>query len=207
MKQPQIFEKQIAEIGRVQLLQPLLIRRVKLDAAPIRETEGVARGHLVRREPLVFPAVDQPGKLPGGPTLFIEALRLDELLDEPDLVVRIEDREILREADKLGMAAQNAHADGVERSEPRHALDGAANKLAHALFHFARRLVGEGHGENLVRPRAVRPEDVRDARGQHPRLSGACACQNEHRTVQPLDGLALLGVQAFEVRGFRRKGL
>ena len=105
------------------------------------------------------------------------------------------------------MAAQNAHADGVERAEPGHALHGAAHELAHALFHFARGLVGEGHGENFVRPRAVRPEDVRDARGQHPRFASARACQNEHRPVQPLDGLALLGVQTFEIRGFRRKGL
>ena len=94
LEQPQVFEQQIAEIGRVQLLQPLLIRRVKLDAAPIREAESVARGHLLRDQPLVLPAVDQPGKLPRGPALFVEPLRLDELLDEPDLVVRVEDREI-----------------------------------------------------------------------------------------------------------------
>ena len=46
---------------------------------------------------------------------------------------------------------------------------------------------------------------MRDARGQHPRLAGACPRQNENRPIQPLDGLALFGVETFEVRGFRRK--
>ena len=155
-EKPDVFEKQIAEIDGVQLLQPLLIRRIQLDAAPVREAESGACGDFFRDEALVLPAVDQPGKLPRGPALFVEPLRLDDLLDEPDLVVHIEDGEIGREAHKLGMAAQNAHADGVERAEPGHALDGAADKLAHALFHFARGLVGEGHGQNLVRARAPR---------------------------------------------------
>ncbi len=53
LEQPQIFEQQIAEIGRVQLLEPLLIRRVKLDAAPLREAESVARRHLLRDQSLV----------------------------------------------------------------------------------------------------------------------------------------------------------
>ncbi len=174
---------------------------------PFAKLKASLAGTFAGIRPLFFQPSMQPGKLPRGPALFVEPLRLDELLDEPDLVVRIEDREVRRKPHKLGMAAQNAHADGVERAEPGHALHRAAHKLAHALFHLARGLVGEGHGENFVRARAVRPEDVRDARGQHPRFACACARQNEHRAIQPLDSLALLGVQTFEVRGFRRKGL
>ena len=40
---------------------------------------------------------------------------------------------------------------------------------------------------------------MRDARGQHPRLAGACACQHQHRPVQGLDRLALFGVEPGEI--------
>jgi hypothetical protein len=50
------------------------------------------------------------------------ALALDHLLDEPDLVVGVEDREAGLQADQLGMPAQDLDADGVEGAEPGHAL-------------------------------------------------------------------------------------
>ena len=66
----------------------------------------------------------------------------------------------------------------------------AADQRADALLHLARRLVGEGDGEDLAsgRARPVR-EDVGDARGQHARLAGAGAGQHQHRPVDRLDRL------------------
>ncbi len=96
--------------------------------------------------------------------------------------------------DQLGVAAQDLDADGVERAEPRHALDGAADEIADALLHLARRLVGEGDGENLAREGAAGGEDVRDARRQHARLAGAGAGKDQHRAVERLDRLALLRI-------------
>ena len=42
-------------------------------------------------------------------------------------------------------------------------------------------------------------EDVGDAGGQHARLAGAGAGQHQHRAVERLDRLALLGVEAGEI--------
>jgi hypothetical protein len=37
----------------------------------------------------------------------------------------------------------------MEGAEPLHALDGAADEIADAMLHLARRLVGEGDGKDL----------------------------------------------------------
>ena len=98
------------------------------------------------------------------------------------------------------MAAQDLHADGVEGAEPGHALDHAADDLADAVLHLARRLVGEGDGEDLARPGAAGGEDMADAHGEHAGLAGAGAGQHQNRAVERLDRLALLGIEAGEIR-------
>ena len=98
------------------------------------------------------------------------------------------------------MTAQDLDADRVERAEPRHALDLAADELADALLHLARGLVGEGHGEDLAAAGAAGGEDVGDTGGEDARLAGSSAGQNKQGAVERLDRLALLRVQPFEIR-------
>ena len=104
------------------------------------------------------------------------------------------------------MAAQDAHADRVKRAEPRHALDHAADDLADAAFHFARGLVGEGHGQNFAWTGAAGGEDVRNADGEHAGFTGAGAGQHQHRSVKRFDRLPLFGVQPGEVGRARAAG-
>ena len=144
------------------------------------------------------------GEHPRRPALLVELLGLQELLDQADLVVDVEDGEVVLQADQLGMAAQDLDADRVEGAEPGHALDDLADHLADALLHLARRLVGEGDGEDFARLRAAEVEDMGDAGGQHPGLAGSGAGQHQHRAVQRLHRLALLGVEIGEIgRGAR----
>ena len=103
------------------------------------------------------------------------------------------------------MAAQELDADGVEGAEPGHALDHLADEHADALLHLARRLVGEGDGEDLGRVGAAGREDMGDAGGQHPRLAGARTRQHQHRAVHGLDGAALLGIEAGEIGALRAR--
>src|SRR3546814_1372763 len=70
------------------------------------------------------------------------------------------------------MAAQHLRGDAVEGAEPLHALDRVADHPPDALAHLARRLVGEGDGEDFGWPRAARRDDVREARGQRRGLAG-----------------------------------
>ena len=198
-EQPDAFEQQVAEVRRVERLQPLLIRGVELLALAAAEARAFAGRHLLGRQPAVLPAIDELRQHAAGPALLIQILNRDQLLHQPDLVVGVEDGEVLLQAHQLGMAAQDLHADGMEGAEPRHALDDLADHAADALLHLARRLVGEGDREDLGRARAAGRQDVGDARGEHARLAGAGAREHQHRTIQRHHRFALLRVEIVQV--------
>ena len=163
LEQPQVFEQQVAEIGRVQLLEPLLIGRVKLDAAPVREAERLARRHLRRASsPLFFQPSISPASWRAGQRfsssfsawmsclmsrIWSSVSRMVKLLESP-----------------TSSAWRRRMRMPMEWNVPSQGMPSAAppSELADALLHLARGLVGEGHGEDFVRPRAVRPQD--DAR-------------------------------------------
>ena len=151
-----------------------------------------------RIEAAILPPVDQARQGARRPALVVDVLRLQDLLDETDLVVGVEDGEIRLEAHQFGVTAQDLGADRMERAHPGHALDDAGQE-ADALAHFARRLVGEGHRQNLVRPGAARSDEMGDARGQDAGLADPGSGEHEHRPVERFDRVALFFVQALEV--------
>ena len=105
---PQRLEQQVAEIGGVQHLQPLLVGGVELRAARRRRRRSASPSrHVLRRQPLVLPVVDMAGELAGRPALLVDAGGLDDLLHQADLVVGVEDGEAGFQPGQLGMAAQD----------------------------------------------------------------------------------------------------
>ena len=80
---------------------------------------------------------------------------LQALLDEPDLVGLVVDREVRPVAEPLGLAAQDPAAGGMEGEDPDRA-GGAAEHPLEALAHLAGGLVRERDREDLVRLRARR---------------------------------------------------
>ena len=78
--------------------------------------------------------------------------------------------------------------------------------LRDAVEHLARRLVGEGDGQDLRRPGAAGDQLMGDAGGQHARLAGAGAGQHQQRAALVDDRQALLRVQPLEIgAGARRR--
>ncbi len=199
-EQADVLQQQVAEVGGIERLQPLLIRDVKLLALAVGKARRLAGGNILGREAAVLPAVDQHRQHARGPALLVELLGLQDLLHHADLVVGVEDREIVLQADQFGVPAQDLHADRVEGAEPGHALDDLPDHLADAVFHFARRLVGEGDGKNLARMRAAEVQYVRDARGEHAGLAGTGAREHQHGAIERFHGLALLRVEVGEIR-------
>ena len=63
-KQPETFEQQVTEIAGVQFLQALLILGIERRTLAVGEREGLAFGHLVGRQALVLPRVDERRQLP-----------------------------------------------------------------------------------------------------------------------------------------------
>ena len=199
-KQPDGLEQEIAEIRGVERLETLLIGGIELEAAPKGETRGLASRHFVRGEPAVLPIIDQARQRTRRPLLLVDILGFEHLLHQTDLIVGVEDGEGRLEVDELGMTAQDLHPDGVKGPEPRHALDHLADHPADPLLHLARRLVGEGDGEDLGRSRAPEAEDVGDAGGQHPCLAGPGAGEHQQRAVKRLDRKPLLGIEPGKIR-------
>ena len=195
----QRVEQEVAEIGRVERLEPLLICGIERATLSEREALRFAFGNINRLQPTILPAVDEGGKRPRGPTLLVDVRGFENLLHQAQLIVGVENGEIGFETGKLRIPAQHARADRMERTEPLHAFDHAADQIADALLHFARGLVGEGDGEHLPRPGAVRGEDVGKARGQHARLARARAGQNQHGAVDRQHGFALFGIEPCQI--------
>ena len=192
------MQQQVAEIDRVEGLQARLVGGVELAAAAVGEAAFVA-GHLPGPLGAVLPAVDHRGEHPCRPALLVNVPGAEQLLDQPDLVVGVEDGEGRFQPRQLGVAAQDPDADGVEGAEPRHALDGTADQFADPLLHLARRLVGEGDGEDLAGPGALVVDQMRQPGGQHPGLAGARTRQHQHRAVERLDRLALVRVELRQI--------
>jgi hypothetical protein len=82
-----------------------------------------------------------------------------------------------------------------------------SKQLLDAMLHLARRLVGEGDGEDFARPGAAGGEDVGDARGELARLASAGAGEHQNRPIQALDRKPLFGIEAGEIARARRRRL
>ena len=93
--------------------------------------------------------------------------------------------------------AQHAVAEGVEGRD-RGLRVAVGDELVDALGHLGRGLLGEGEGQDLLGPRALRGDEVRDAAGEHRGLAGAGARDDEQRPLAVEHRLALGLVQALE---------
>ena len=198
-KDAQHVEQQVAKIAGVQGLQALLILRIELGAATGREGFGFSGVDLLGSPAAILPAVDEAGELTRGPALLVEAGGLDQLLQDAQLIVGVEDREVGVEADELGVAAQHARGDGMEGPEPRHALERSAGQSADALAHFAGGFIGEGDGEDLAWPGAASRDQMREPGGQRGGLAGAGASKNEDGPLGRQHGLALGRVEPLDI--------
>ena len=163
--------------------------------------------HLVGRLAAVLAALDDRQQGARRPAPRVEVRGLDHLLQQTQLVVGIEDGEVGLQPDQLGVAAQQARAERMEGAEPQ-PLEAVPEQQRRALDHLARRLVGEGDREHLIRPRPAGHEQMGEARGQHAGLAGAGAGEHQERPVVRLDRSALRRVEGVEVarrRGRRRR--
>ena len=195
----QRLEQEIAEINGVQRFQTRLIALVERRPSSAGECRRFARRRVRRIQAAILPSVDEIRERSRRPAFFVQVIRLEELLEQAQLVIGVEDGEIRSQAHKLGMHAQDLGADRMERAEPRHALFGPGEG-GDAHPHLPRRLVGEGHRQDFVGASAAGGDEMRDPGGQDARLADARPGENENRPVERLDRAPLLLVQAVEVR-------
>ena len=129
--------------------------------------------------------------------------RAEDFSDGTDLLRLVVNDEILLVPEFLDVLAQDPDTEGVEGANGRlnqfavFILD-LRDELAHPLLHLAGRLVGERHAEN-IRGRYPPLDHVSDPVGDHPRLAGTGARQNQHGTTNGLDGVTLFRIERPEI--------
>src|SRR5579859_6669629 len=97
----------------------------------------------------------------------------------------------------LGVGGREA---GVLARDPRFpAFSRLWHQACYTFLHFPGGLVGEGDAEDVAGCNAV-PDQVGDAEGDDPRFARAGTRQNEQRSPQGLDGLALLRVERGQIQ-------
>ena len=187
------MEQQVVEVDGRRGEHPLLVARIDLGHDVAERAAGL-RLVAVGGDQLVLRAGDRLGQPVGREVERLDVVGFDHPLDRLPGVVRVVDREVRREADELGVLPQHLRPEAVERAEPDPHPGG---ELGHAALHLVGRFVGEGEGQNLRRPHAVR-EQVGDAVGDHARLAAARPGQHQQRSVAVQHGLALRFGEMFE---------
>ena len=110
------------------------------------------------------------------------------------------DREGRAVPEPVGVRAQDAQAGRVEGRDP-HLLGGRADQVGHAGAHLARRLVGEGDGQDSPGRRVPGGEQVGDTAGQHARLARAGPGDDQERSAAVLHRGALRQGEIVDQRG------
>ena len=80
--------------------------------------------NMVRAQPFVFLTVDVPHRLTRRPLFLVKVHRLDQTLQQTELVFAVEDLKILRQVGVHMMRAQQAVRQAVEGANPHAALAG-----------------------------------------------------------------------------------
>ena len=115
--------------------------------------------------------------------------------DQCQPVVLVVDRELPGKPEALGFPPEQSRRERVEGPDPE-STGIACQELADPALHLACGLVGERHREDALRRDAVRIDQVRDARREHPGLAGSGAGDHQDRSMHVLRGFSLRGIEA-----------
>ncbi|MNN21633.1 hypothetical protein D3C81_1349620 [compost metagenome] len=193
----EVVQQQVAEVAGVQRGQPLLIGGVEGVALAVGEV--LARRQLLGRPAAVLPVVDQVGQRLGRVLLGVDIGGFEQLLEQPFLIVGVQDGEAGLQPHQFGVTAKDLGRDRVEGAEPAQALGRGADQVGDPLAHLARGLVGEGDDQQFPGLGPARRQDVGQTGGQDAGLARAGAGQDQNRPLGRLDRQPLFGVQAGQV--------
>jgi hypothetical protein len=144
--------------------------------------------------------IDEMHQLARRILLVVDVEVLQQALDRRQLVGRIENLELRRQPGLAVVRAQEAVAEAVKGADP-HAAGIDRQHRRQARLHFLRRLVGEGHRQNALRPDLPGRDQPGDARGQHARLAAAGTGEDQGVLRRQRDGGELRRIEMGEQIG------
>ena len=176
--------QQIIKVDLILILAQLFVNDVDLLGGGVAIVVGF---DLADVDQLVFPAADRPLDLAWVDGLGVKLEDFVSLFVQSELIVFVEDRELIAEAERGQLLLHDAQTGRVERGDPR-GLD--VQQSMHAILHLARRLVGEGDREDAV-GRSALLDDVGDPVGDDAGLARTGTGDHQQRPFNAVDGLAL----------------
>ncbi len=189
--------EQVVEVHRVRPEHPPLVERVDVGDGLVVERLDALQV-LLGRDELVLRVRDLGVDAAGDEALRVALELLQAVLRQPDLVGLVVDREVRPVAEPRRLAAEDPAARGVEREDPDRPRD-VAEQVLEPRAHLPRRLVRERDGEDLVRLRALRGDEVGDAARERAGLPRPRAGDDEHGPLRLEHGLPLGGIEVGEV--------
>lgn len=173
---------QVVEVHGVGLAQTALVLHVDLTQQSLLVggalPQPVAVGLLV--DQLVLEVGDLVAERPRRVAPGVQVQVAHHHRHQALRVGRVVDREARRDADDLGLAAQDPDARRVEGGHP-HGAGPAADDRLDPLAHLGGRLVGEGDRHDLAGLHVAGGEQVGDPLGEHAGLARPRARHDEQR--------------------------
>ncbi len=84
----------------------------------------------------------------------------------------------------------------MEGADRQAAAFAALEQGADPFLHFARSLVGKGHGDDVLGADAAILDQVGDLAGDHAGLAGACTGEHQKRAADVVHGFLLPGIES-----------
>ena len=191
-------QQQLRKIDQAAALADLLVATGTSDhLAPVRIALVVK---VLRPQALVFLPVDEILNLAWHPAAVIDLEVLQQALDQPQLVVRVDDLKILRQPGFTPVTAQQPVRKAVKRADPE-VIDRHVQQRLDAPAHLGGGLVGKGHREQALRRYALDVDQPGGTVDKHTGLAAAGAGNDQRRLGRRGDGLTLRVVQRFQDRG------
>ena len=169
-------QDQVVEVHRVERLERTLIVGVDDGGGLLL---GVACGlqGFGGQDQVVFPRADHV--LDFVYAVVARVFLLHDVGHQGLDVGLVEDREAGLVAQSHMLLADDVQAQVVEGAHGEAAAFAAFEQGADPLFHFPCRLVGEGHGDDVLGADAAVLDQVRDLARDHAGLAGACTGEHQ----------------------------
>ena len=161
LQQSDRVEDDVVKVERVRLGQTVHVARIDLGDCLFAPVAAVlpAAGVVLMRLHRVLCVRDGRKHLARRELLLVDVQLFQNVLDDALGVIRVVDRKVARKAEAVDIAAQDAHAGGVERHRP-HALRALNAECRESLAQLVCRLVRECHRQHRPRRGGLKRAEV-----------------------------------------------
>ncbi len=149
---------------------------------------------FIRQDQVVLPVGDLC--LDAFDAVFGAVILVHQIGNQCRGILLIEDREAGLVAESLMLLADDVQTEVVESRDGQAAGVRSLDQLADPLLHLACGLVGEGHGDDVLRADTALLDQIGDLACDHTGLAATGPCQYQQRPADIFDGFLLAGVEA-----------